>query len=400
MALQLPWDKLLVASVVSHVEGDKGPQILAYDDTVEGKAGKETSKVGYFFSSIAGKAIKSVAFGVLGLVSVNEGSSVVVDFEQLEQDKKKALVNKAKKAAKAKAKEGGSAPSGRKAGRPKGSKNKDKIADAKEQSQSLQVLERLLKNVMPVLASVGVVPSYLAADGAFGNLACMLTAQSQGLFLVSKLHCNSALYYPPKAGSKKRKFGERVDFGKLGAHEIGSEKEKGCILTYFQIDKVRTKNISIWINVVIIRYECQKTNKTAFVLLFSNDLGLVGMDMVKYYSLRFQIEFNFRDAKQYFGLSDFKSTKPTQVTNAVGLSFFMVNMSAILLRSIKAAHGFDFVSILDIKACFRAVFYAEQLKNHPDLGLTNILAPENAEVLTKLGVINIHQKARKTQKAA
>ena len=216
MALQLPWDKLLVASVVSHVEGDKGPQILAYDDTVEGKAGKETSKVGYFFSSIAGKAIKSVAFGVLGLVSVNEGSSVVVDFEQLEQDKKKALVNKAKKAAKAKAKEGGSAPSGRKAGRPKGSKNKDKIADAKEQSQSLQVLERLLKNVMPVLASVGVVPSYLAADGAFGNLACMLTAQSQGLFLVSKLHCNSALYYPPKAGSKKRKFGERVDFGKLG----------------------------------------------------------------------------------------------------------------------------------------------------------------------------------------
>ena len=88
------------------------------------------------------------------------------------------------------------------------------------------------------------------------------------------------------------------------------------------------------------------------------------------------------------------------MTNAVGLSFFMVNMSAILLRSIKAAHGFDFVSILDIKACFRAVFYAEQLKNHPDLGLTNILAPENAEVLTKLGVINIHQKSRKAQKAA
>ena len=43
------------------------------------------------------------------------------------------------------------------------------------------------------------------------------------------------------------------------------------------------------------------------------------------------IEFNFRDAKELFGLSDFKSIKEVQVSNSVGLAFFMVNLSAIKL---------------------------------------------------------------------
>ena len=49
-------------------------------------------------------------------------------------------------------------------------------------------------------------------------------------------------------------------------------------------------------------------------------------------TLRFQIEFNFRDAKQYWGLDDFMNVKQTAVTNAANLSFFMVNFSSVLLR--------------------------------------------------------------------
>ena len=45
------------------------------------------------------------------------------------------------------------------------------------------------------------------------------------------------------------------------------------------------------------------TKQQAHVLLFSSDLN--AEKMIDYYSLRFQIEFNFRDAKQYWGLQDF-----------------------------------------------------------------------------------------------
>ena len=109
------------------------------------------------------------------------------------------------------------------------------------------------------------------------------------------------------------------------------------------------------------------------------------MTLVDYYALRFQIEFNFRDAKQYFGLSDFKSIKPTQINNAVGLSFFMVNLSAILIDNIMEQSQFTFLSILDLKTCFRAMFFSKHLKNTPVLDINNILDPQNISILEHLG---------------
>ena len=46
------------------------------------------------------------------------------------------------------------------------------------------------------------------------------------------------------------------------------------------------------------------------------------------YALRFQIEFNFRDAKQFWGLEDFMNVNKTPVNNAANLSMFRVNVSA------------------------------------------------------------------------
>jgi hypothetical protein len=58
---------------------------------------------------------------------------------------------------------------------------------------------------------------------------------------------------------------------------------------------------------------------------------------VDYYGLRFQIEFNFRDAQQYWGLADFMHVTPTGVTNAANLSWFMVNV-AYRLRAHSSPH--------------------------------------------------------------
>ena len=55
------------------------------------------------------------------------------------------------------------------------------------------------------------------------------------------------------------------------------------------------------------------------------------------YRLRFQIEFNFRDAKQYWGLDDFMNTSPTAVTNAANLALFMVTSRLAALGRIHAS---------------------------------------------------------------
>jgi hypothetical protein len=60
------------------------------------------------------------------------------------------------------------------------------------------------------------------------------------------------------------------------------------------------------------------------------------------------IEFNFRDAKQYWGLEDFMNVTPTGVTNAANLSLFMVNV-AYRLQADRRQHDPDY-SIMDFKA--------------------------------------------------
>jgi putative transposase len=69
--------------------------------------------------------------------------------------------------------------------------------------------------------------------------------------------------------------------------------------------------------------------------------------IIKFYSLRFQIEFNFRDAKQYWGLEDFMNIKETAVTNAANLLLFVVNFSAALAKLFYQQNP-DF-SVLDLK---------------------------------------------------
>jgi hypothetical protein len=71
--------------------------------------------------------------------------------------------------------------------------------------------------------------------------------------------------------------------------------------------------------VVILKTKLSKvpgeagTGERAHVLLFSSDLSLAADKLIDYYSLRFQIEFTFRDAKQFWGLEDFMNVAETPI---------------------------------------------------------------------------------------
>ena len=105
--------------------------------------------------------------------------------------------------------------------------------------------------------------------------------------------------------------------------------------------------------------------------------------IVEYYNARFQIEFNFRDAKQFWGLEDFMVVKEVCVNNAVNLSFFMVNLSQSLLPVSNAA------SINDLKSHYHGLRYVDEVFK---------LLPKNADIIKKeqlsaLGRIHEVQKA-------
>jgi len=74
-----------------------------------------------------------------------------------------------------------------------------------------------------------------------------------------------------------------------------------------------------------------RTQVWAHVILFSSDLELFTEHVEKYHRCRFQTEFNFRDAKQFWGLENFMNASQAGVTNVSNLSLLMVNLSQVLM---------------------------------------------------------------------
>jgi len=138
----------------------------------------------------------------------------------------------------------------------------------------------------------------------------------------------------------------------------------GSIQTRIYQAQMLHRDFAQALNVVIITESELKTGAFASVNLFSSDLELSYEKIIDFYSLRFQIEFNFRDAKQYWGLEDFMNVKEVPLTNALNLSLFMVNISQVLLHEFRQTHPES--GILDLKAYFRAAkYFKETIKMLP-----------------------------------
>jgi hypothetical protein len=140
---------------------------------------------------------------------------------------------------------------------------------------------------------------------------------------------------------------------------------------------------------VVIVKKNLKTGKVAKVLLFSDDLNLPYDKLIDYYRLRFQIEFNFRDAKQYWGLEDFMNIKEVQVTNMANFSLFMVTFSQLLLPQIKEL---DRKSMLDLKTTFRARKFTRRIINSLNLNVEEFLMSDKVFQAAEIGKIHANSE--------
>ncbi len=354
-ATALPWAQLFWCFFRQHLLQTEDVYLLAGDEVVVTKAGKTTHGVGRFFSSIYQRTVPGLAFFSLALVSTNERRAFPLRLEQVVRTEAEHVATTAKVAAKSKQ----LAPK-RKPGRPKGSKNTPKTEVAL--SPELQRIQRLVQELLQLIA--GLLPlTYLLLDGHFGTNAALQMAQQCGLHLISKLRSDAALYEPyqgPYQGrGPRRKYGAKLNYAALPAKYLQQTTVEGAIETRIYQAALLHKDFSQPLNVVIIAKLNRTTQKQAHVILFSSDLTLAWGTLIDYYGLRFQIEFTFRDAKQYWGLDDFMTVTPAGVTNAANLSLFMVNLSAVLLTRFREQD--PQCSVLDLKAFYRGAKYVTEL---------------------------------------
>ena len=73
--------------------------------------------------------------------------------------------------------------------------------------------------------------------------------------------------------------------------------------------------------------ELQTNGKTKNILLFSTGINLPAEQILEYYQARFQIEFIFRDAKQFTGLSDCQSLNSQRLDFHFNASLIALNLA-------------------------------------------------------------------------
>jgi putative transposase len=328
--------------------------LLAGDESIVSKSGKHTYGVGWFFSSILNTVIPGLAFFSIAIIDVAKRRAYPLSVKQVvrsEEEKEQTRKRKDKSRPK---------PPKRPRGRPKGSKNKNKadMTLSPELQRILEAGQAVMKLIREKLSV-----AYFVLDGHFGNAFATSMVRQMGLHIISKMQHNAELYLLPTAEQKQEhprlKYGARIDYKHLPEHlRVSSTTEDGYCTEVYQATCLH-KHFADLINVVIIVRTHLETQRVGHVVLFSSDLRLDALTLIDYYALRFQIEFTFRDAKQYFGLEDFMGVKEISIQNAVGLSFFMVNLSRYLLDSLRTSY--PGAGVNDLKSFYRARHYVSKV---------------------------------------
>jgi putative transposase len=379
----LPWKAIQWLFFRDHFLNVEDEYIAAGDEVVISKAGKKTHGLDRFFSGIQQQVISGLSFFAFSLVNVREEHSYPLQTIQMV----KSVAEKAANKAKADAKKARKTADKKKPGRPKGSKNKAK-ADVVLNPELL----RIQKALQTLLATIGtaICLKYVTLDGHFGNYPSACMVRKEQLHLISKLRSDAALY-PAFAGDHpgpgpKPKYGTQIDVDKMDEKYLKETSVKDDLRTAIYQGKLYNKEFAFALNVVIILKTNPETHTQAHAILFSTDLEQPYSKIIQFYSLRFQIEFNFRDAKQYWGLEDFMNVTETAVTNAANLSFFMVNFGHALLQPFRQQNP-DY-SCLDLKSHYRGCRYASEtikmLPQKPDA----ILLAEIFQQIARLGAIH------------
>lgn len=286
--------------------------ILAFDPSYLPKSGKETPHKGSFWSGIASRAIPGIEIGCIGVVDLDNNTAF--NLESIQTPCPKNL---------------------------------------KQDGQTL--VDHYSEMLIARSKDLVKISTYLAVDGYFAKkkFVDMMTEHTD-LELICKLRQDANLMYLYNGPKKKGQGRPRKYDGKVNTKKIDKNKFKEIIKTKDEIIYqaiVWSVNLKRKIKVSYIEYLDEGKPTKRYSILFSTDLELDGLTIYQYYKARFQIEFLFRDAKQFTGLTHCQARSEDKI-------YFHVNLSLTAVGIAKVAHYYnenttnETYSISDVKTLY------------------------------------------------
>lgn len=275
----------------------KGKTALAFDPSYISKAGKKTPGVGYFWSGVAGRAKWGLELCGLAVLDVFRKTAFhLFGFQTIDLNDEETLI----------------------------------------EFYTRKLLERK--------ESLLQISKYLVADAYFSKSTFVQPFAKAGFHVISRLRDDADLQYiftgeQKKGRGRKRKYDGKIDFKELNSKhaKLVSELENEKIYSL----EVHSKSLNMNLNIVIV-YTDKRGKSTAFdevfeqssrrhKIYFSTDLEQDWEEVLEFYRLRFQIEFLYRDAKQFTGLNDCEARSRNKLD-------FHWNMSLTTINVAKTAH--------------------------------------------------------------
>jgi len=266
--------------------------IVAFDPSYLPKSGKHTPHKGTFYSGCLGKATGGIEIGSLGIIDLEHHTAF--NLETIQTPNPKALKAKGK-----------------------------------------TLIDHYASIIIERKQEIESISNYLAVDGYFAKHSFVESIKTNtNLDLICKLRQDANLkylYHGPKRKGRGRpkKYDGKVNTKKIDKRRFRQiHQDEDVILFQATVWSVSLKRK---VNVVYAEFldNGKPTNRHAF--FFSTDLELDGLLIYKYYKARFQIEFLFRDAKQYTGLTHCQARSERKL-------YFHFNMALSAVSIAKAAH--------------------------------------------------------------
>jgi hypothetical protein len=196
----------------------------------------------------------------------------------------------------------------------------------------------------------------VVADAFFSKITFIEPLMDAGFHVISKLRDDANLRYkytgtysgkgrPPHLAGK-------VDLDNLNMDVFTQIKVNDNTQAFYAV--VNSKSLKMDILLVVER-KTDENGKTIQRLIFTTDIDMDAFDVLEYYHCRFQMEFNFRDAKQATGLNHCQARDLDKLNFHFNASLTTINIAKIMHMKDKNKAGKPF-SIIDYKLLYHNAF--------------------------------------------
>ncbi len=195
----------------------------------------------------------------------------------------------------------------------------------------LRMLQHNCKQLLPIC-------NLIVADAYFSKESFVTGVKSLGFNLISRFRDDvnlKYLYRGPKSGKRGRpqKFSGKVDINNL---DMNVFKEDYCadgklVYKMYWAD-VWAVSFEREVRVVIVDYLDTEKKRQTWKVFFCTDLLMSARDIFDLYRTRFQIEFQYRDAKQFTGLTHCQARNKEALAFAFNMSLSSINVARAYAR--------------------------------------------------------------------